>query len=195
MMLSAILRCCPIATSDLYEHPERISVGRTFYGRALRLHADGVPLCVDHDIEQRVGTVHTIFEIDDTGSRPWFFARATVEDPPVWFGLTTRASVAAHGFQVQPVGAGKVVVAGLLKEVSLVSPSLRPAEPSAGVVRLSPLGTSTPTPATRAPVWTTPRVRPSGPAALTRDDVRKLIQLAALGVDEDRLLELVYGGF
>jgi hypothetical protein len=93
---------------------------------------DGVPLIIDHDSSQRVGTVTGLSPFEDFDG-PWVLAEATVTDPPGWL---KRGTACSYGLiKVHQSSAGWVH-AGLVKEVSLLSSAHEPREPRARVAVL-----------------------------------------------------------
>ena len=92
------------------------------------------PLVVDHDMEREVGVVHELFTMEWTDG-PWICARATVEKPPGWLRTyQTKASFGSWRVHSTTHDDGWVrVTRALVKEVSLLSPAVEPAEPLACV--------------------------------------------------------------
>jgi hypothetical protein len=87
---------------------------------------------VDHDMSRRVGFVRELFEHQDVDG-PWLAALVTIEHPPAWLERGTAASISYHGSQRQAIGESERIFSGLIPEISILSPSRKPAEPGAQV--------------------------------------------------------------
>ena len=111
---------------------------RTVYDN-LRLLGDEVPVFVDHDKDCEIGVVRDVFRMDDTPlSASWWTARVEIDDPPEWLARNTPASVCfAALHRGTPVnGWEDIIRRGIVKEVSILSPGVRPDEDCARVVLL-----------------------------------------------------------
>ena len=134
---TAVIKIGPLVTANALRHPCSVRAGRKLYQRgALEfLSVTGVPLLVDHDTSRQVGTVHELINFPDTDGE-WIAARATITDKPEWLKRGTRASFEFASLQDQQVGGWSRVLRGLVSEVTILSPGVRPLEPRAQVALL-----------------------------------------------------------
>jgi hypothetical protein len=106
-----------------------------------------VPLLVDHDDACEIGRVSKLFRVEWEDG-PWIAAHATVTNPPDWLNRDTSASFGHwnvwRGNRTVGGVTAEVVVEGFLREVSVLSPSVKPAEPCAGVLSYRPSETAPP---------------------------------------------------
>jgi hypothetical protein len=139
MTHTAIIKFAPIFTVERFNDPAWNRPGRQLYeSGAFRFlpSEDTVPLVVNHDDSREIGTVHEVFKLDWIDG-PWICARATVNDPPSWLKRGTRSSfsfITLHltEFNIRGTQA-EVVAKGIVREVSVLSPTTNPAEPCAEV--------------------------------------------------------------
>jgi hypothetical protein len=134
-MISLFAKIAQLYDSELVLDPRLRRQERVlFQPGSLRTHGD-VPLLIDHDPQQRVGTLRQLVEFPDTDGR-WVAAIADVDDPPAWLKRNTAVSIAyANLSETQANGCQRVLDA-LLAEVSILSPARKPAEPNARVLSL-----------------------------------------------------------
>ncbi len=101
------------------------------------------PIVVDHDLDRVVGHVRNLYVAEDvdygTRVRKWWFASCEISDAPGWLKRGGGVSWSWNPLHTREVGETTVVARCLLKEISLLTPSTRPAEPLAPVrlVRVS----------------------------------------------------------
>jgi hypothetical protein len=132
-----VIRLGPLFTADALERAKRDEIlpGRWYYNHGgLKLLPDAAVL-VNHDDEQRVGTVDELDRFDD-GQGEWLIARCTIFDAPPWLTKTTCASIGFTEVQSVPLGRGTRFGYGFVQEVSLVSPSKKPREGAARILLL-----------------------------------------------------------
>ena len=173
MSYDALIKCGRVVTVDLLNGGP-VREGITLYQRgALQLHRDA-PVLVDHDDNQPVGLVRELAEWPDTDG-VWVWARCTIDRPPSWLAKGTRASVAYASLARGGMGDWSWVHRGLVTELSILSPSVEPAEPRARVVLLE-RSTATPraAPITRRR-GDNPPAPHEGPPRITHDDRGELM--------------------
>jgi hypothetical protein len=139
MSHTCLIRFAPIACLERYNDP-KWQGSRTMYDPGSLKMPPGktsVPLWVDHDEEQVVGTVTGFSRFEDVDG-PWFLAHATIDRHPAWLrSRETRASFGYKSLQTNPNVYGCEVVRGaIVTEVSILSPARMPAEPLARVCGL-----------------------------------------------------------
>ena len=137
MTHTAVIKIGPLVTADVLRNPGSVRADRKLYQRGglELLSLKGVPLLADHDTSRQVGTVHELINFPDTDGE-WIAARATITDKPEWLKRGTRASFGFASLQDQQVGDWSRVLRGLISEVSILSPGVRPVEPLAQVALL-----------------------------------------------------------
>ena len=102
------------------------------------------PVVVDHNLDRVVGHVRNLYVAEDvdygTRVRKWWFASCEITDAPGWLKRGGGVSWSWNPLHTREVGETTVVTCCLLKEISLLTPSTKPAEPLASVrlVRESP---------------------------------------------------------
>ena len=148
MTHSAVIKLAPILTAERWDDSAWTRPGRTFYwpGSLRLLPGKPTPLVVDHDMSRTIGTVNELTRMDFVDG-PWIVARGVVDDPlPSWVRTyRTKASFGSWRVHATTHADGwERVTKAIVKEVSLLSPALEPAEPLAQVV-LVQRSTSTPT--------------------------------------------------
>jgi hypothetical protein len=138
----ALIKFAPVFTHERFNDVTWARPGRRMYERgALEFMPgwDSIPLIVDHDDEREIGVVHRFGAIDWVDG-PWLYAVATVTDPPSWLKRGTRASFESRPFDQRDViireHRAEVVARAFVSEVSVLSPSVKPAEPLAEVLSL-----------------------------------------------------------
>lgn len=80
-----------------------------------------------------VGTVREIFEAPDSGGGDWYWASVELTYPPGWLKRNGGVSWSHNALQTQDVNGTTRLLRGLITEVSILSPSVEPAEPRARV--------------------------------------------------------------
>jgi hypothetical protein len=143
MRHKALVMIAPVFTSERFTDPRWARPGRTlYYSGSLRFlpTTETVPLLVDHEDEREIGTVHRLTQIDWTDG-PWIAASVTVDDPPAWLKRNGPASFGMspydkRDFQIREHRA-EIVAAAFVNEVSVLSPTKKPAEPRARILTLS----------------------------------------------------------
>jgi hypothetical protein len=147
---SVLIRLAPIFTHARFNDPAWARPGRLMYhGDALRMLPSDktVPLLVDHDEGRAIGTVDELFRLEWIDG-PWLAARATVPgDLPTWFKRGAPAScgyLPLHRRDVAIAGTRADVIGNaLLREISVLSPGVEPAEPLAEVMLVERAARST----------------------------------------------------
>jgi hypothetical protein len=143
---TVLVRFAPVFTVERFNDPAWNREGRRLYYReALTLlpGCSSTPLLIDHDPERVIGTVHALSVIDSEGG-PWVVARATVNDPaPSWLKKGTAAShgwATAHRADLGPEAHAEILGRGIVREVSVLSPGVKPYEPDARVLIMREAG-------------------------------------------------------
>ena len=91
-----------------------------------------IPLLVNHDPDRRIGTVHELARMGWTDG-PWVVARATVDDAPAWLRTQRKASFGFIPHSTRTYSNGDLIAGALVREVTVLSPGRKPAEPCADV--------------------------------------------------------------
>jgi hypothetical protein len=126
---------------DVYDRLELCTRSQvTEQGHLVLLPA--APVCIDHDDDQEVGRIIRLHTFDDALGR-WWFARCEISQPPEWLRRGTKASICFSALQRGEAAGRGVVRHALVREVSILSPGVIPAEPFAEVAVLE----DAPTPA------------------------------------------------
>lgn len=142
MSLRCVIRFAPVLEATHLLHQDTVKADRYLYRRgSLRMlepltpDPAGVPLIVNHDMSQRVGTVHEIRSDWDIGpDGVWWSAHCTVDDPPGWLrARETRASFQFLPISRRSVGDWTVLDDAYVTEVTMLSPAKTPADSLARV--------------------------------------------------------------
>ena len=141
MTYTSLIRFAPLTTLERVNDERWKRPGRTMYDSGALTLMPGkteVPLLINHDDDRVIGTVHTITRFEDTDG-PWLACIAEIHDLPCWL---TRGDTKAS-FSYVPLGSNdvfgcEIARRGIIKEVSVLSPSVEPAEPLAKVLTLHP---------------------------------------------------------
>lgn len=145
-MTSAILRFAPVWTSKALDEPRLV---RELMVDRQALHpvrlSEPIPVVVDHDMDRQVGTVRELAVRDEVMSgspvylAPWWFAHVEISDPPSWLKRGGAVSWCRNSlWEWEPTDVETTVLRqGLIREVSILSPSVEPAEPLARVMWVS----------------------------------------------------------
>jgi hypothetical protein len=131
--LPVLLRVAPLVTARELLEPER---GRRvmFQGSALTPYPGrDVPVVIDHDDANVVGHVKEFATFPDSNGWSWIFASCDVTEPPAWLRRNGGVSLSYRVLRDQDMGTWQRVLRALVDEVSLLSPSVQPAEPLARV--------------------------------------------------------------
>ena len=140
-MKTAILRFVPAWTWRAFDEPRlvrEVMVARdALYPVKL---SEPIPVVVDHDMDRQVGTVRHLEVRDEVISgafrSPWWLAHVDISDPPGW--LKRGGGVSWCHRNLRKWTPAEIETTAVLKclihEVSILSPSVDPAEPLARVV-------------------------------------------------------------
>lgn len=135
MTYEATIALGPVVSAERIE-AERKLPGRSFYNADalsfLPIH-ETVPLLIDHDPGREIGRVRSLHVLDTAGGR-WWCAVADVTAPPSWLRKGTGASISRWDTFSTDRWGYDVVRGAFVKEVSVLSPGVKPAEPGAQVV-------------------------------------------------------------
>lgn len=135
MSLSALVRLGPLVTLEAIRNPASVREGAELYqSGALQLQR-GARVFVNHDRDRPVGTVVELVEMAD-GEGEWLTARCSITAAPEWLRKGTAASIAYASTSRQQVAGWERILKGLVTEISILSPSVKPAQPMARVVLL-----------------------------------------------------------
>jgi hypothetical protein len=154
------------------------------------------PLRIDHDKGRSIGVVTELSTFEDVDGR-WLCASATAHDAPSWLQLGTPASITYAAYSRSSLGAAERVTGGLVTEVSVLSPGVRPEEPRAKVLVCEPYEAPRPS-APRGTLrrYGTGRVLavggvPLGMRPMTRSEQAKYRELVVAGVPLETLDEVL----
>lgn len=135
--VSALLRFAPVFDPRIIDDPRLARQTMVQRGALETIKRDQeIPVVVDHDMSRRIGTVREIFVAPDvTGGvvREWHFASCELSDPPGWLKRNGGVSWAWIPLQEQDVNGTTRLLRGLIDEISVLTPSAKPAEPCARV--------------------------------------------------------------
>lgn len=143
MSHSAIVKIAPVFDPGRDLDPDLVGRGRTLYSSgSLTLVGNAPPVLIDHDRGRPIGVVRELFEHEDTDRR-WICAHCSIDThkAPDWLrgGRTgTRASFAIATIDRTTFRGVERVVRGLVSEVSVLPPGVKPAEPLASVAWFGP---------------------------------------------------------
>jgi hypothetical protein len=150
-----MIRFAPIAPADALRQLNEgsLDLERQWYKRdAFKfLPAEAsVPLVVDHNVDKRVGTVRSLFPHPDTDGE-WVAALCDVTDPPDWLRRNTPASFKFITLLRHDFHGWNTVARAIVREVSVLSPGVEPADPGAKVLTFHREEPKSPAPPTSAP--------------------------------------------
>lgn len=132
-MRRLLIRLVPVMTKSELMTPETGRRSMLQSGALIPLSLE-TPLVIDHDEDRRVGRVLEFYEADDSGGGRWTWARCEVTDAPGWLRRGGGCSWGYHVLQEQAMPGGWTrVLRAVIREVSILSPSVEPAEPRARV--------------------------------------------------------------
>ena len=145
MSYSALIQLAPIWTYQRHTDPAWNRPGRSLYEAGALKFAPAVteiPLLVDHEDDQRIGTVHELVRIEWLDG-PWLCARATVDEAPGWLRTRTKASFGFIAHNTRTYSEGDLIAGALVREITVLSPGRKPAEPCAEVLLLRQVSPAT----------------------------------------------------
>jgi phage head maturation protease len=134
-MISLFAKVAPVYSPELVLDDTLRRKERTLYQAGAFRQQRDLPLLIDHDDAQRVGTVREILEHRDTDGL-WHAVIADVDDPPAWLKRGTPVSIGFAKLSRTEANGCERILDALLTEVSILSPATRPAEPNARVLSL-----------------------------------------------------------
>lgn len=145
MSFSALLRFAPVYDgSRILTEPRlvrKLMVERGALEKVKR--EEPIPVVIDHDPERQVGTVREIFIAPDVSYggvvADWYHASVELTDAPGWLKRNGGVSWSYGALRTREtlppeVGESTVLARGFIHEVSILTPSTKPAEPLACVV-------------------------------------------------------------
>jgi hypothetical protein len=151
--------------------------------------SEPTPVVIDHDDERVVGHVEVAWVAEDvdygTRVRKWHFASCELNEKPSWLERGGGVSWSYHPLHDYTAWGTdtKVLTSCVLREISLLSPGVRPAEPLARVCLVRPVEPPkpqpAPTPRVLAPVVTRSVRRPHSEL----EELRRRQEWAGDGVD------------
>ena len=92
-----------------------------------------IPVVVDHDMSRQVGTVRELFVAPDYQGGDWYWASVELTDPPGWLKRDGAVSWSHVPLREQDVNGTTRLLRGIIKEISILSPTVQAAEPRARV--------------------------------------------------------------
>lgn len=151
---------------DIYDRLELCTRSQVTEHGHLVLLPDA-PVCIDHDDDQEVGRIVDLLRFDDAHGR-WHWAKCEIDRPPEWLRRGTKASICFSALQRGEAANRGIVRRAIVREVSILSPGVKPAEPFAEVAVLKD-----------AP-------KPARPQSRHERDLDQLRGLIALGWDPEQ---------
>ena len=137
---AALLRFAPVYDPRMVDDSELgrdLMVQRGALKEPLKL-GEKIPVVVDHDDSRQVGTVREIFIAPDVNGgvvQDWYFASVELTEPaPGWLKRNGGVSWSHYALRTQEIGETTRLLRGLIKEISILTPSTQPAEAFARVV-------------------------------------------------------------
>ena len=91
------------------------------------------PVLVDHDPSREVGYVLETFVAPDYKGGDWYWASVEITDPPGWLKRNGGVSWSHNPLRELDVDGTTRLLRGIIHEVSILSPNVKPAEPRARV--------------------------------------------------------------
>ena len=145
--MRAVLRFAPVYDPRILEVP---GLARDLMVQPGALETVGLdeatPVVIDHDMDRQVGTVREIYIAPsvDAGHVPeWFYASCDFEGPPGWLRAGGGVSWSHIPLRTQDVNGTTRLLRGVIKEISILTPSTRPAEGLAQVAWIGSPAAST----------------------------------------------------
>lgn len=135
---TATIKLWRLVDGDVLHNLDALPPGRELFQRgAMELQRrDDTPVCVDHVKDRRIGVVRELSEFADVDGL-WLCARVRIDRPPAWLRKGSSASISYASAGSCSLGPDhERITRGLVTEVSLLSPGVRPEEPRARVVLL-----------------------------------------------------------
>ena len=169
MSVSALFRLVPVYDARIINDPKLARSFMVQRGAFEMISRDGeIPVVVDHADEREeanvIGRVRELYIAPDvTGgvARDWYFASAELTDAPGWLKRNSGVSWSHIPLRTQDVNGTTRLLRGVITEVSVLSPSVRPAESMARVVLVrSPAALPTSDRAVAGEVIYTPHGKP-----------------------------------
>ena len=136
--MRAMIKVAPLVTAQALLRSESVEPGRILYekgcfSRYIANRREPIAVWIDHDPQRVVGHVREFSEFDDVDGA-WLAAHASLDKAPGWLKRGTAASLSFHVFRDQKISGWTRILDGLLSEVSILSPAVKPAESLARVV-------------------------------------------------------------
>jgi hypothetical protein len=131
---TAMIKLWRLVTEDVLRNVDSLPAGSELFQRGSMELVPGAPVLVDHDKARPIGFIKEIFNHPDTDGE-WLCALTTITDPPAWLKRGTAASISYATATRGSLGEAQRILRGLVTEVSVLSPGVRPAEPRARVLR------------------------------------------------------------
>jgi hypothetical protein len=130
---SALLRFAPAYDSRIVTDPKFARTLMVQRGALEQINRDQpIPVLVDHDMSRQVGTVREIFVAPDITYggvvQDWYFASVEIAEPPGWLKFNGGVSWSHVPLRTQDVNGSTRLLRGIISEVSVLSPSVKPAE-------------------------------------------------------------------
>ena len=142
MATRAVLRFTPVFDPRIIEVPGLARDLMVQRGAIEKIRLDEpTPVVINHDMDRQVGTVREIYtapSVDGGHVRDWFYASCEITDPPGWLKVNGGVSWSYRTLQRQDVNGTERLLRALIDEISILTPSTRPAEPLARGCSSSP---------------------------------------------------------
>ena len=140
--MRVLLRLAPLVTARALRDPEHARPLMYDAGSLKPLTREAVPVVVDHDEDRVIGTVVEFYPAEDAAGGRWLWARCDVTAPPAWLKRDGGCSLSYITFREQAMDGWSRILDARVKEVSLLSPSVRPAEARARVAWIGEEGSA-----------------------------------------------------
>jgi hypothetical protein len=131
-----LARISPVPQAAMAERVEQPEA--CLYRTLIQLPGKDIPVWVNHDEERVIGRVRELSRIDEPTLGWWHAAMVELHDPPEWANSKTPVSLSTKPLHMSESTAygRELAHSALVVELSLLSPSKRPAEPGARMLSL-----------------------------------------------------------
>jgi hypothetical protein len=135
-MKIGLARVSPVPQASMAERPEQPEA--LLYRKLVKPPSKHIPVWIDHDESRVVGRVRELSRSDEPMLGWWHIALVELHDPPEWANASTPVSLSTKPLYMSASTAygRELAHEALVVELSLVSPSQRPAEPLARMLTL-----------------------------------------------------------
>jgi hypothetical protein len=147
-MKTALLRFAPVFTPLMVDEPKLVREYMVERGAIVPMSlSEPTPVIVNHDEDRQIGTVRTFAIYDDVISgklcAPYYFAHVDITEPTAM----RRGDGVSWGYnplRTMELAGTRLIRSALIREVSVLTPAVKPAEVFAKVVWVGELETPKP---------------------------------------------------